>query len=225
MNASDSMNDSEAGRLLAERHKALAPRGGARVAADRSRSLLNFSEVAYDDDWSLRSALCRLAQPEPVRVGRVLESTRRLEVVLHHAQRALERHGAYCLRPASRLAGAVIDPPPEASGHYPGVRTADLARMVESGFAADSLVSSYAAVEGIEPLGEEERVAIPLLGVAVRFEDLAATLTAWAAQGSTNRPVEAFDQACDEIESRLDALGVPRETGGPPRRGRSRRSS
>ncbi len=216
------MKADEAGRVLAERHRSLAGEAS-RVVVDRATSLLNFSEVTYEGDWSLRSALCRLAQPEPARVGRVLESIRRLEVVLHHAQQPLERNGAHCLRPTGALTTSLDEPSVEAET-VPDVRTADLARLVESGFEVEPLLSGYEAAEGVESLSSEERVAVPLLAIAVRFEDLAATLTSWADQGPGNRPVTAFDEACDEIEARLEQLGVPRETGGPPRGGRSRRS-
>jgi hypothetical protein len=36
---------------------------------DRSVSLLSYAELPRIDDWSLRSVLTRLAQPEPVRSG------------------------------------------------------------------------------------------------------------------------------------------------------------
>jgi hypothetical protein len=50
--------------------------------------LVAFAECARVDDWSLRSALCRYAQPQPVRVGQVLDVVRRTEFALaRHAKR------------------------------------------------------------------------------------------------------------------------------------------
>lgn len=50
--------------------------------------LVDVAECARVGDWSLRSALCRYAQPEPVRVGQVLEVVRRTEFALaRHAKR------------------------------------------------------------------------------------------------------------------------------------------
>ncbi len=218
------MNASEAGRRLAARHASLGATQDVSLAVDRGQSLLNFSEVTYDGDWSLRSALCRLAQPEPVRVGRILQSIRRLEVVLHHAQQALERHAASCTRPTASLVAALDARSDESTATYPDVRAADLARLVQSGLDAAELLSGYVAVDGIDPLSDEERVAVPLLAVAARFEELADLLTSWADQGPANRPNKAFDEACDEIETSLDELEVPHESGRPPRGSRSRRS-
>lgn len=200
------MDAAAAGQTLAERH-ASAPAPG---PVDRSRSLINFAEITGLGDWSLRSALCRLAQPEPARVGRVLESVRRLENVLHHIQPALERHPALNSRPAAAL--QLPD-----SEDYVDVRMADVARDVTAhGFAVDSVVTAYSDNVSA-PVTDEERMGLDLLMIAVRFERLAATLIAWADGGPNNPPVDEFDRACDEIEASLDALGVPRETGPPPR--------
>jgi hypothetical protein len=55
--------------------------------------LLDYSERSRDDDWSLRSALCRFAQPEPQRVSDVLTLVRRLEYALHPHLKAVAAHG------------------------------------------------------------------------------------------------------------------------------------
>lgn len=52
-------------------------------AADRA--LVGFADEPRDQDWSLRSALVRFAQPEPTRAGAVLELVRRTEGALKHA--------------------------------------------------------------------------------------------------------------------------------------------
>jgi hypothetical protein len=54
--------------------------------------------VAYEErprvgDWSLRSALCRYAQPEPVRVSEVLELVRRIEFAAHKPLSRLAKEG------------------------------------------------------------------------------------------------------------------------------------
>lgn len=50
--------------------------------------LVDVAERSRAGDWSLRSALVRYAQPQPVRVSQVVELVRRIEVALHpHAKR------------------------------------------------------------------------------------------------------------------------------------------
>lgn len=56
-------------------------------------ALLEASERARVGDWSLRSALCRYAQPHPARVRDVLELVRRIEAALHPAAKRLDRDG------------------------------------------------------------------------------------------------------------------------------------
>ena len=53
--------------------------------------LLDVAERSRVGDWSLRSALVRYAQAEPVRVSRVLDVVRRLEAGLKPHVRALEK--------------------------------------------------------------------------------------------------------------------------------------
>lgn len=53
--------------------------------------LLDVAEVPRVEGWSLRSALVRYAQPEPVRAGRLLQNVRRLEAALAPSRSALER--------------------------------------------------------------------------------------------------------------------------------------
>jgi hypothetical protein len=55
--------------------------------------LLDYQERSRDDDWSLRSALCRFAQPEPQRVSDVLTLVRRIEFGLHPHVKAVAAHG------------------------------------------------------------------------------------------------------------------------------------
>jgi hypothetical protein len=55
--------------------------------------LVDFAERSRVGDWSLRSALCRYAQPQPQRVGNVLELVRRIEFGLHPSQSRLVKEG------------------------------------------------------------------------------------------------------------------------------------
>lgn len=60
-------------------------------------ALVDLSERPRIHDWSLRAALTRYAQPEPKRVGDLLELVRRIDFVLRPQLKAIERGGA---RPA-----------------------------------------------------------------------------------------------------------------------------
>jgi len=116
--------------------------------ADDDRSLLGFADAPRDQDWTLRSALVRFAQPEPTRAGAVLELVRRTDGALKHADEA---------------------------------RTAELAPVVaELGALADVLV-------------------------------------AWAITRDGPPPVDAVERHGAAVHEALEALGVPREQGPPPR--------
>lgn len=55
--------------------------------------LVDVSECSRVDDWSLRSALVRYAQPQPGRAGQVLAVVRRIEAVLHPQAKLLRAEG------------------------------------------------------------------------------------------------------------------------------------
>jgi hypothetical protein len=55
--------------------------------------VVDFAERSRVGDWSLRSALVRYAEGEPVRVSQVIEQVRRLETALHALRKRLEHHG------------------------------------------------------------------------------------------------------------------------------------
>ena len=55
--------------------------------------LLEFAERPRAGDWGLRAALTRYAQPEPRRVGDLLECVRRIEFAVHPQLKAIERDG------------------------------------------------------------------------------------------------------------------------------------
>jgi hypothetical protein len=55
--------------------------------------LVDFAERSRVDDWSLRSALVRYAQPEPQRVNDILDLVRRIDVALGKQSATLARDG------------------------------------------------------------------------------------------------------------------------------------
>ena len=210
-----------AGRLLAERHL-----GAAGVDPEPAGSLVNYAESSRAGDWSLRSALVRLAQPEPARVAGVLELVRRLDAVLHHLARPLERHTVLCDRAVTL--DALSEEPfgwrlGEPADPYPDTRVAELVRLATSaGPDGDQVLDAYLAEVDLEL---EEQQALPLLAVAVEFDNLADVLTEWAPSAPATPPVQVVDRVCASVLAQLDALGVPREEGPPPgaRGGRPRR--
>ena len=189
----------EAGRLLAERHRATP------AEPDPHRSLLNYAESPRAEDWTLRSALVRLAQPHPQLVADLLTLVRRLNAVLHLVAKPLGRHTVVCDR---ALTLATVDGP--AVDPHPDTRTADLARLVaDAGTDGDVVVEAYLAEIDLDP---EERAALPLLGVAVEFDTLAEELVVWArvAPGA-GAPVDRVRAVIETTQRRLDELGVPVE--------------
>jgi hypothetical protein len=61
--------------------------------ADDVAQLLEFAERPRVQDWSLRAALTRYSQPEPKRVGDLLEVVRRIELAVKPHVRKLLRDG------------------------------------------------------------------------------------------------------------------------------------
>jgi hypothetical protein len=55
--------------------------------------LVDYAERPRVGDWSLRAALTRYAQPQPQRVGDVLDLVRRIDAALGAQRRALESEG------------------------------------------------------------------------------------------------------------------------------------
>ena len=55
--------------------------------------LIDFAERSRVGDWSLRSALCRYAQPQPQRVSTVLDLVRRIDFALHPHAKRLDKEG------------------------------------------------------------------------------------------------------------------------------------
>jgi hypothetical protein len=56
-------------------------------------ALVDCAERSRAGDWSLRSALCRYAQPQPQRVSAVLEVVRRIDAVLQPVAGRIAKEG------------------------------------------------------------------------------------------------------------------------------------
>lgn len=65
----------------------------AEIEPPQLANLVDFAERPRVRDWSLRAALVRYAQPEPVRANRILELVRRIEWALRPHRKAIERNG------------------------------------------------------------------------------------------------------------------------------------
>ena len=65
----------------------------AEIAPAELARLLDYAERSRAKDWSLRAALCRYAQPHPVRVSTVLDLMRRIEFALGPHTKAIELDG------------------------------------------------------------------------------------------------------------------------------------
>ena len=55
--------------------------------------VIDFAERSRVGDWSLRSALVRYAEGQPLRVSRLIEQVRRAEVAFHALGKVLEKRG------------------------------------------------------------------------------------------------------------------------------------
>lgn len=176
-------------------------------------TLIDFAESPRDDDWTLRSALVRLAQPEPVRAGAVLELIRRTDAALAPHRRLLESDP---VPTAPWLSPDAPDPGDASRSPVWDARSTDLARVSARFPGGDAVVAAYADAEGLD---EPERSLVPLLGAAVDLDELAEELTAWARDRTGPPPVRALDAIAERVFERLAGLGVPRESG-PTRRRR-----
>jgi hypothetical protein len=56
-------------------------------------ALVDYAERSREGDWSLRSALCRYAQPQPQRVSAVLEVVRRIDAVVQPVSGRIAKEG------------------------------------------------------------------------------------------------------------------------------------
>lgn len=183
------------GRALAVHH-----RDG--HATDDGIRLVAYAESPRADDWSLRSALVRYAQPEPARASAVLELVRRTDGALKPFHRLLESTE---VATDPSLATARVD-----------ARTTDLARVAVC--APDDLDRVLSEYESVQQLDSEERTVVLLLAVAVELDALGDILAAWALDRSRRRPDAEVDAISRRAFTMLGALGVDRERR-PPRRG------
>lgn len=184
------------------------------TATDDGIRLLSYAESPRVDDWSLRGALVRYAQPRPTRASAVLELVRRTDAALKPFGRALERTLAPTLpglSPADFTPdGLDADRPTRIDA-----RSTDLARVLAH--HADALDGVVAAYEEVSPLGEEERTALPLLAVAVHLDGLGDVLARWASRRDDSPPDDEVDRVNRLAFSLLGALGVEREPRQPNR--------
>lgn len=72
--------------------------------------LVDFAERPRVDDWSLRAALVRYAQPEPARVAQILELVRRIDAALATHRSVLERDGDMFWAAVADASGATDGP-------------------------------------------------------------------------------------------------------------------
>ncbi|MGH8985440.1 MAG: hypothetical protein ACRDY6_16400 [Acidimicrobiia bacterium] len=112
--------------------------------------LLDFAERPRVDDWSLRAALVRYAQPEPERAARLLELVRRAEGALHRHGKLLERDG-----PA--IWATVTDDPSSPTASHPDV-TALLLATAELDQLGDRLATWAVDRAGNRPDTEVDEV-------------------------------------------------------------------
>jgi hypothetical protein len=73
-------------------------------------SLLDLAERPRVEDWSLRAALVRYAQPEPERVGALLNLVRRAESALRPHSKFIEKNGPAVWSAVSGQGGDDVDP-------------------------------------------------------------------------------------------------------------------
>jgi hypothetical protein len=72
-------------------------------------ALVELSERPRTHNWSLRAALCRYAQPEPVRVSRLLDLVRRIEFALADHSDVLRKRGDEVWQAVNGNGGADAD--------------------------------------------------------------------------------------------------------------------
>ncbi len=172
-------------------------------------SLINYAEMARTGNWTLRSALVRLAQPHPALASVVLDQVRRCDGALHPLARSLEAHTV--------LADRQLDPANLAEAPvegYPDSRMADIARLVRAD--PDTMDTVLASYELVAPLDEVERDALPLLLVASGLDQLGALVATWAAAGFEHPPVAEIERLAKSAHDDMERYGIPKER--PPSR-------
>jgi hypothetical protein len=122
--------------------------------------LVDFTERPRVEDWSLRAALVRYAQPEPQRVNDILDLVRRVEWALGKQSSVLARHGQEVWDALERGAGG--------SGELEFV--VDLLRIAqELDGLGDTLAAWAVDIRGPRP---DAAVDAVVAGVAQRLDAL-----------------------------------------------------
>jgi hypothetical protein len=123
--------------------------------------LLDFAERPRVDDWSLRAALVRYAQPEPERAAGLLDVLRRVEGALH-------RHGKLLGSDGPAICATLSDDPPSPTGSHSDV-TALLLATAELDELGDELATWAVNRAGERPDTEVDEV---VTDVAHRLDTL-----------------------------------------------------
>jgi hypothetical protein len=160
------------------------------VEVDEQNSILNYAEAPRRGDWTLRSALVRLAQPHPLRSEAVLQLVRRLDASLKPLIRPLQEHGVRSQRSI-----------PGGAQHVADTRMVDL-------MANPEVLAEYR--QRID-LDDAEIASVHLVQLALDLDELANTLAAWATAGPIDPPVAEIDQTCARVLNSMNEAGVPQE--------------
>lgn len=160
------------------------------VDVDEQNSILNYAEAPRNGNWTLRSALVRLAQPHPLRSEAVLQLVRRLDAAIKPMMRPLQQHGVQSRRSIPRGADQIAD-----------IRLVDLVSDPEV----------LAAYREMVELDEAELASVHLVRLAVDLDELANTLAAWAATGLGDPPVAEIDSTCARVLESMNTSAVPEE--------------
>lgn len=175
--------------------------------------LVDYAESPRVGDWTLRSALVRFGQPEPVRSSAVLELVRRTDGALRPHSRLLASTTTATVPHLDADSFTVLGGATVVRTDLPLVadaRTADLARVWERWpDERDRVVEAYRAVQ---PIGDDELRLVPLLAVALELDRLADVLARWAMDIRAPLPIDAVDAVAADAFTRLEAMDVPRET-------------
>jgi hypothetical protein len=122
-------------------------------------ALIDYAERPRVDDWSMRAALTRYAQPEPQRVGELLELVRRIEFALGAYRRVIDSDGSELWRAVQEADGT------ETSDRLVGM----LLAMVELDRLGDELAAWAADPTGERP---DDAVDATTADVARRLDTL-----------------------------------------------------
>ncbi len=175
--------------------------------------LIDYAESPRVGGWTLRSALVRVAQPEPVRASAVLELIRRTDGALADHRRRLDAEHVPTVPGLD-----ADDATPEAIGRLPKVwdaRVSDLGRVLAFVPDGEAVVSAYLASESPDA---DAASAVPLLAAVAELDALADRLAAWADARTGPPPNDDLDRIAGSVFQRLAQLGVPREDERRPRR-------